>query len=628
MHLRTRPPVRPDRVGARMLAPVLIALALWWSAAALAHADAAPPPAPAPAPGAAVPAPGPTPSPAAGTSPRPRGPAPPVPPVPPGPSTSLPAPEPLPSPNQPATTGPAWYDIPGQVQAAIDGWFGGLVKSALTPVMGLIGRTLLSTPDATGGRTAQLWAANLALAGTCYVLFAVIGGVIVMTHESVQTRHGLKQVAPRLVFGLIAASTSLYTIRQALTFGNALTQAVWGQPLDPAGIGNAILGRILDSIFLPTGVTQIFNVLFGLVLAVLACAVLFSFALRTAGLMLLTVSAPLALSCHALPQSDGIARLWWRCLAAVFGIQLLQALALILCLQVFFDPHGNVLGVPTTSGLTDLLVCGALFVILLKIPGWVMRVALGRQPGSAAAGVLKTAAAAAVGTAIGLPGAGSARAIAGRAAGKAVSGRLGAAPGAGRRTSTAAAFGSVGVGTHNRQARTGKAAPRFGATRGRPTRHGQLPLFPVPPGSRVSPLSPEPAAEDDAPASATSGPGWRQTALFPAVAPGPIRHGRQLPLFPVRPDQRARTQNPASPPGVGVAAPAPSPHPRAVQPGMFPRSGVVPAPASAARVPVPVPVRAPRAASPPPPPRAVRVYLATAPAPPKPARKNTKKRGE
>ncbi|MBS2967127.1 hypothetical protein KGA66_29115, partial [Actinocrinis puniceicyclus] len=335
----------------------------------------------------------------------------------------------MPSPPAPSSSGPAWWDIPGQVEHAIDQWFGDLVKAALTPIMNLIGKTVLSNLDTTGGRTGQLWTASLVIANTIYVLFAVIGGLIVMTHETVQTRYALAQIAPRLVLGLIAANTSLLVIGKAIWFFNALTQAIWGQPLNPAGIGNALLGHILDSIFLPDGVNQIFLVLSGLVLAVLAGAVLLSAALRTAALMLLTFAAPLALSCHALPGLDAIARLWWRALAAVFAIQTLQALTLILALQTFFDPNGDVLGVPTSAGFTDLLVCGALFTILLKMPGWVLRVALGRQPRSAVAGILKTAAAAAIGTAIGVPGAGSARMLAGRLAGRALHNRIG--PGCG-----------------------------------------------------------------------------------------------------------------------------------------------------------------------------------------------------
>ena len=596
------------------------------------RADTAPAPIPAPTP---APNPGTVPSPTPAPSPNP----------PPGPgggsgsgqggggSGNLPAPQPMPSPPGSTSSGPSWWDIPGQVEHAIDQWFGDLVKAALTPIMNLIGKTVLSNPDTTGGRTGQLWAAALVIANTIYVLFAVVGGVIVMTHQTVQTRYALAQIAPRLVLGLIAANTSLLVIGKAIGFANALTQAIWGQPLDPAGIGNKLLGTILDSIFVPDGITQIFMVLFGLVLAVLAGAVLFSAALRTAGLMLLTFSAPLALSCHALPGLDEVAKLWWRAFAAVFAIQILQALTLILALQTFFDPDGDVLGVPTSAGFTDLLVCGALFVILLKIPGWVLRVALGRQPRTGALGMLKSATAAALGTAIGVPGVTSARALMGRMAGRTLRSRLGPDGGAGG----PGGGGNLGGGpgprlprgprpTPPRPGRAGAARaarPNFGAARGRVGPGGQLPLFALPAGSHTAPLSPTPGpatGASAAPASGSAGlpasvsmpapmPGWVQPPLFPTTPTGPVGRGRQLPLFPLPPgSRRPAPRSPAGPPEPATPTATTGPGWRAQ--ALFPPNGRLPQPAPplntvrARQIPlfrVPADRRVPRAAPPPPP---------------------------
>ena len=598
-----RPRPRRSRRRSVVLGLLLAgALALPTAAQALTAPLAAAPtrtastPQPVPSPGTS-PAPGPVPSPAPAPSPNPtpgsgngsgsggsgssKG----------GGSGNLPAPQPMPSAPSATGSGPAWWDIPGQVQKAIDTWFGDLVKAALTPIMNLIGKTLLSTPDTTGGRTGELWTATLVIANSCYVMFAIVGGLIVMTHETVQTRYALGQIAPRLVLGIIAANTSLLLIRQTLVFTNALTQALWGQPLDPAGIGNKLTGYIIDSIFVPDGIPQIFMVLFGLVLAVMAGAVLLSFGLRTAALMLLTVSAPLFLSCHALPGVDAAAKLWWRCLAAVFGIQILQALTLMLCLQVFFDPHGDLFGVPTASGLTDLLVCACLFLILLKIPGWVLRVALGRQPRTGAMGLLKTAAAAAIGTAIGVPGVTSTRALTGRMTGRALRGHLGPGSGAGGTNPT----GGTGPRTPSgpRPPRPGAAAPRpgrpnFGAARGRPSPGGQYPLFPLPPGARQQPASAaNPAAAGTgsplaAPANGASAagampspmPGPVQPALFPATAPGPVGRGRTLALFPVPPGARV----PRSPaPAPTESAPvAPTSGPGWRMQALFPPSGRLP----------------------------------------------------
>jgi len=591
-NLPPTPALRPRHTRRRAAVLGLLlagALALPTAAQALAAplltapVRAASAPQPAPAPGTSAvpgpvpsPAPAPSPNPTPGSGAAPKG----------GGSTNLPAPQPLPSPPGSTSSGPSWWDIPGQVEHAIDQWFGDLVKAALTPIMNLIGRTVLSNPDTTGGRTGQLWAASLVIADTCYVLFAVVGGLIVMTHETVQTRYALGQIAPRLVLGIIAANTSLIVIGKAIAFANALTQAVWGQPLDPAGIGNKILGYILASIFVPDGITQIFMVLFGLVLAVLAGAVLFSAALRTAGLMLLTFSAPLALSCHALPGLDAVAKLWWRAFAAVFAIQILQALTLILAIQTFFDPDGDVLGVPTSSGFTDLLVCGALFVILLKIPGWVLRIALGRQPRTGAMGLLKTAAAAAIGTAIGVPGVTSTRMLAGRMAGRALRARLGPGGGAGGPTTGAGGGPRTPRGpqpvTPARPAR-----PNFGAARGRPGPGGQLPLFPLPPGARQQPpMQPNPPhTGPGAPPAGPGGmpspmPGWVQPTLFSTAPPMPPGPGRQLVLFPAARARRA-TPSPAPSATAQAAAPPTTSSPGWRQPALFPPDGRLPQPPAA-----------------------------------------------
>jgi hypothetical protein len=561
-----------------------------------------------------------------------------------GPPAS-PAPTPIPPANPPGTGGgPSIFDIPGQVEQAIDTWLGDLAKAALTPILNLLGSTVLSTPDVTGGRVGQIATLTLTLADSCFVLLVVIGALIVMTHESVQTRYGFKQILPRAIFAFIAANTGTILITRLLTFVDALTQAVFGTELSSAGVGNQLIGYIIDSIFVPDGVDQVFMIIFGLVLAVLALAVVFSFALRTAALMMLTILSPLALACHALPGLDAAAHLWWRCLAAVFAIQLLQASALMLMLQVFFDPDANVLGVPTVSGITDLLVCGALFVILLKIPSWVMRALLGRSPRGTVSGLLKTAAVAALTTAVGLPGVGgSARMLAGRVAGRAAAGALGrggaggrAATRAGRATSPARVARPVpraaGAGGARRVVAraSGSSAPglRFGTAHGRPGPGGQLALFSLPPGAPDpnapgASSTPVPVgAEPSSGAAVTSGPGWRQGSLFPAHAPGPVPRGRQDPLFRIPANRRVQRPSPApAGPVPGAIAPsgAGARRPLVVQPGLFPRTGRI------HETPTPRPAgAAPRAASslPPVPPaaptaRLVPVRLA---APPPPAR--------
>ncbi len=44
---------------------------------------------------------------------------------------------------------------------------------------------------------------------------------------------------------------------------------------------------------------------------------------------------------HALPPTDGLARLWWRGMTAALGVQVAQALVLATSMRVFFSSGGR-----------------------------------------------------------------------------------------------------------------------------------------------------------------------------------------------------------------------------------------------------------------------------------------------
>jgi hypothetical protein len=53
---------------------------------------------------------------------------------------------------------PAWWDVPGRIQYGITGWFRSLVEDALNPMLDLVGKTVLATPQIAGqDRVADLW---------------------------------------------------------------------------------------------------------------------------------------------------------------------------------------------------------------------------------------------------------------------------------------------------------------------------------------------------------------------------------------------------------------------------------------------------------------------------------------
>ncbi len=254
-------------------------------------------------------------------------------------------------------------------------WFQGLVTSALTPTLDLLGRTLLATPDLTGqGRIAALWQLMAGTADSLLVLLVLAGGAIVMSYETLQTRTAAKDIAPRIVVAAVAANASLSVCGLAISLADSLSQAVLGGGVSAANAGT-VLSELLVGSLAGGG---IFLVLLGGAVAVLAIALLATYVIRLAVLVVLVVGGPLALVCHALPQTEGLARLWWRAFGGCLAVQVGQSLVLVTALRVFLGSGGQAnLGVDATGGLVNLLVAACLCWVLVRIPGWVGRAVFG-----------------------------------------------------------------------------------------------------------------------------------------------------------------------------------------------------------------------------------------------------------
>jgi hypothetical protein len=263
---------------------------------------------------------------------------------------------------------PSWWDIPGRVRYGIDAWFRGLVTDALNPMLDLIGKTVLATPQVAGqGEVGQIWLISLGIADGLLVLFLLAAGALLMTNETLHSRYALKDALPRIVVGAVAANASLSLSGQMISFANSLSAGFLAGGVDPAQaslqLKDFILGAVAGS--------GIFVILLGLVAAALAVMLLILYIVRATVVLILIAGAPLLLITHALPQTDGLARLWWRSMSAALGVQVAQALVLATAVRVFFNSGGRqALGLSVTGNLIDLLVCLCLFWILIRIPFW------------------------------------------------------------------------------------------------------------------------------------------------------------------------------------------------------------------------------------------------------------------
>ena len=199
---------RPLRIGA-VVAVGLLATTMWWLV-----------------PGSATAQPAPT----STTSPPTTTTTPLGSPVPP---TTAASPSGVPVPPLPA---PGLWDVAGRIRAAVNGWLRDLVARAIDPAVDLAARSVLATPNlaAPGGRVRELWAMSVGLANAGYVLLVCAGGVLLMTNETLQARYTIKDVAPRLVVGLVASNTSLVLVSVGIDLANALSRALLGPGVDPA----------------------------------------------------------------------------------------------------------------------------------------------------------------------------------------------------------------------------------------------------------------------------------------------------------------------------------------------------------------------------------------------------------
>ena len=275
---------------------------------------------------------------------------------------------------------PGFFDIGGRITKAINDWFSGLVNDALNPVLDLVGRTVLSTPDFTGpGRVHDLWFMSWGIANAVFVLLIVAAGAIAMGYETFQTSYAIKDLLPRLGFGWVVANASLELSHLAIGAADALSRAFVGEGASGPG-ALATTHQLVVGAMAGGG---IFVTLIGLAVVVLAIGLVGIYVVRVCTMVVLVAAAPLFLVGHALPQTQGAARLWWRAMIGCLAVQVGQALVLVTAVRVFFDADGRrSLGLPG-GPLMDLLVVGCLFWLMLRLPSYARRMVFNTRPNHA-----------------------------------------------------------------------------------------------------------------------------------------------------------------------------------------------------------------------------------------------------
>jgi hypothetical protein len=466
----------------------------------------------------------------------------------PGAPVASPSPSPVPVTLDAASGGCGFFDVTCHITSAITGWFGGLIASAVNPLVNFIGSSALSTPQPSSiPSVSSLWGTSLAIADACYGLLVLIGGVIVMSHETLQTSYSAKEIAPRIVVGFIAANLSMILISKAVDISNGLASGLAGAggPVSQQAAARQLVSTLANSAA-TNGAFLILLELAGVILALVLAAV---YVIRMMAVVLLAAATPLLIALWALPQTSWAARWCCRAWVAVLAIPAAQGLVLSAAVRVFFSPGW----LPGGGDLEQVLVTLCLLYIMMRIPFWIGRPVLSPFGSSPARRAVRFAFTAAVISRIRPALAGTAGS--GRAGGRGGTGGPGRA--GGRPPGRPGGTGGGSPRAAGARPATGGTAPAGGGAGGtrwvqpplpgmpsrpRRPRPQQLALFDPPPSSRQPP---PPAPPQPPPPTARGGNGYRQLPL-PGMPARPQRP-RQLPLPldpPPRRVPRTRTQPP------------------------------------------------------------------------------------
>jgi hypothetical protein len=265
--------------------------------------------------------------------------------------------------------------------------------AGLNWVLDLMTATVFASPDVTVLPQVRYVAGNAqTTANACMGLVMMLAGIIAMSHGSVQDRYSLKELLPRLVIGFVAANTATPIVSGVITGANALTGALAGDRFTSAGSFFQLKRVIVDVAFDPAlWVVALVSREIALLLLIGLVATWLG---RLAVLLVVAALAPVALACHALPQTEPVARIWWRALLGCLAVQVLQAVTLHLAVATLLAPGANLpdLGLPhDPTGLFNLLIAAFVLWLVVRIPTWAARTfgAGGGRAGSVVASVIR-----------------------------------------------------------------------------------------------------------------------------------------------------------------------------------------------------------------------------------------------
>ncbi|MEU4477838.1 hypothetical protein AB0F68_07200 [Micromonospora sp. NPDC023966] len=254
-------------------------------------------------------------------------------------------------------------------------WLSAAILTSLDALFGVISSAMLITPKVTALPQVQaLTGRSVLVVDTAFVLAFVAAGVLTMTAGgSETTRYTAKDLIPRLVVGFVAAHFSQLWCGMLIDLANALT----GTLTTPDGDSDGALRAIKTHILAGRDTTAVLLfVICVAIIAVLLAGTAFSVIVRFAVVIVLTAFAPLALACHAMPQTEPVAHMWWRSYTGVLAVPVVQGFTLYAGQWMLTDPEHllPVLGLPVDpGGAINLFVVMVMLWTTLRVPSLMRR---------------------------------------------------------------------------------------------------------------------------------------------------------------------------------------------------------------------------------------------------------------
>ncbi len=252
-------------------------------------------------------------------------------------------------------------DVTSTVIQAINGWLQSLAGAVTRPALQIASSFLFQTPAFdTLPDVQKLWAIEVGVADSVFILAAVAGGIMVMASGTFETLYSAKRLLPRLALAAVLTNISLPLCGALIALDNALVVALLG-PSPATTLWPHVVAQLAGG---DTG-PQVLSSLISLALAAIALLLVLVYIGRDLILLVGTVIAPLALATYGLPQTDEIARAWGRAYAAALFVQVAQAELLNVGAQLI--DHTDWLGAPA-SGLVSALVLITVLYLVLRLP--------------------------------------------------------------------------------------------------------------------------------------------------------------------------------------------------------------------------------------------------------------------